>query len=218
MNYIKTTVKLLTITASILLTSCSLIYEHYGESCNSHAYLNRGLEDFIKSRYHYNSPVRMAIIPFSVAANISSQDMNLPGLGNEMAWKVHAKMLEGGQVPIVEVFNRQGWPRKKEEFFAGNFGAIDIAREAGYDLVMVGYIEPQSEINELNAYVKILDAESGITVYYGNILTTSRRRDMDAWEDTLLISDKIPSKTYLHETKEKLAVCIADATMSEPEI
>src|SRR4051812_36516187 len=137
MNFIKTNVKILTALAGFCLCSCSFLYNRYAESCNSHAYLQRGLYAYINSRYHYNSPVRMAIIPFSVPANISADNSERPGLGNELAWKIHAQLLATGQIPIVEVLNRQDWPNKKEEFFTGNFGAIAMAREAGYDLLMV---------------------------------------------------------------------------------
>lgn len=217
MKIIKTTVKLLTLSAIFLLSSCFLIHERYGEHCNSHAYVNRGLTDFIKSRFNYNSPVRLAIVPFSTAANLTAQYTERPGFGNEIAWKLHAYLLESGDVPIVEVFNRQDWPLKKEEFFTGNFGGLAMAREAGYDLVLVGYVEQQRNIRQIDAFVKLMDVESGVTVYYGKISSNTIREHFQDFEDTMLISDKRPSDLFLAEIKEKLPSCISEAILSDEE-
>jgi hypothetical protein len=217
MKYLKTTVKFLTLFASFTLASCSLIYERYAESCKTHAYINQELQQFITSRFHYNSPVRMAIIPFSVAANLTAKDSERPGLGNEIAWQVQAQLLESKAVPIVEVFNRQDWPYKKEEFFTGNFGGIDMAREAGYDLIMIGYVEPQNSIYEITSFVKILDAESGVTVYYGKVLAETTRPKMDDVADTLLMGDKVPALTFAHELEEKISTCIGEAVLADSE-
>lgn len=216
MNFIKNSVKLLTLTVSFSLCSCSFLYERYSESCNSRAYLQRGLTDYISSRFHYNSPVRLAVIPFSSPANLSAIDTERPGLGNEIAWKIHAGLLESGQIPIVEVFNRQDWPNKKEEFFTGNFDGIDMARAAGYDLLLVGQIEPQKSLDELASNVKLIDADSGVTVYYGRISSQTNRRSMQDIEDKFWISKKIPSMTYTEKLVNKLSQCVVEAVIQDP--
>lgn len=217
MNSIKSKVKILTVLAGISLCSCSFVYDRYGESCKSHAYLHRGLHEFINSRFHYNSQVRMAVIPFSVPANLSAIDSERPGLGNQIAWQVHGHLLKSGEVPIVEVFNRQDWPYKKEEFFTGNFGGISMAREAGYDLLLVGSIEPSRDRDEMISHVKILEVESGITVYYGKISTSTLRRNMHELGSKLWLNDEVPSLMYTDELTQSLARCIIKAVLADPD-
>lgn len=211
-------VKLLTLCAIITFCRCSYIKNNYGEHCNSHAYLQRMLNQHISSRFHRNAPVRMAVIPFTVPANLSAIDSERAGLGNKLAWQLHAALLSTGEIPIVEVFNREDWPGKREEFFTGNFGALSIAREAAYDLVLVGMLEQQKNLDQITAYTKIMDVDSGITVWYGKTTVTSIRRDLDNWYDTFWLDDKDPAQFYSESTLNKISTCIAQAVINEEEL
>lgn len=154
-----------------------------GVDCKSHAYVRQGLREFITQRFHSTAPVRMAIIPLSVPANLSSFHPERPGLGNELAWMIHAHLLRTGAVPIVEVLNRHDWPGKKDEFFSGNFGAIQTAREAGYDLVFVGYLDDLKSLEKLSLHSKIIEVDSGITVWYGQ---TAAALEKKSWGEATL--------------------------------
>ncbi|MCO6432304.1 MAG: hypothetical protein J5J00_15730 [Deltaproteobacteria bacterium] len=208
----------LTLAATLLTTGCSYVRSRYGEQCNSRAYLNSSLADFINSRFHSNSQVRMAVIPFSTEANLSPRGSEFPGLGDQLAWKVHAELLQAEAMPIIEVFNRQDWPGKKEEFFTGNFGALSMAREAGYDLVLVGLVERQKGIQSMSAFTKVMDVDSGITVWYGKTTASSNQRTMDRVEDFFWLKDRDPSELYLDELIGKTAKCIVKAATAEPEV
>lgn len=208
-------VKLLTLVAILMLNACSFIYGRYGETCNSRAYVHRPLPEYISQRFFKNAQVRMAIIPFSVPANLAAISDEQPGLGNELAWKVHAKLLESKEVPIVEVFNRQDWPRKKEEFFTGNFGALSMAQEAGYDLVMVGNVEQQKQLDTMIVHAKVIDVEAGITLWYGKVEAHTRRPNMESWADTFWLDDKIPSKLYSGSLIDEASRCIASVVTSD---
>jgi len=159
----------------------------------------------------------MAIIPFSVPANLSAMNAEQTGLGNDLAWQIHALLLDSGEVPIVEVLNRQDWPAKKEEFFTGNFGALSMAREAGYDLVMVGLVEKQNSLSTLSAYSKILDVDSGVTVWYGKTTAFTRRRDFDNLSWNFRMSNEDPSLFYTGTLIHKTSQCIASAVISDEE-
>lgn len=197
------------LTLAVGLTRCTYIQRHYVDPCNSRAYVGNDLAMYLNKRYHSNAPVRVGIIPYSVPANLSpSGGPDLPSFGSTLAWKLHQELISSGDIPVVEVFNRQDWPGKKEEFFTGNFGAISLGREAGYDLVMVGYVEPVRSIDSLSSYTKLIDVESGVTVYYGKNTATTYRPEMAGTLDSLWLKSKDPSESYLGNMTESLARCI----------
>jgi hypothetical protein len=210
------TVNLLTLALASLLSGCSLIWnEHYSTPCNSHAYTRLIVTDYISTRYHSNAPVRTAVIPFSVPANLSAYDAERPGLGNELAWKVQAELLHSGGLPIVEVLNRQDWPGKKEEFFTGNFGAIAQAREAGYDLLLVGYLESIRSADSLAVYTKLIESESGMTIWYGRTEISTIEPDEQRLRSFFRVEDRRPSALYLAPMVDRLSQCLAQAITSE---
>ncbi len=200
---------------SILGSGCSLINDRYGETCKTRAYTRTILSDYVSTRFVSGSPVRMAIIPFSSPANISMNSIERPGVGNELAWNVHARMLGTDTVPIVEMLNRQDWPGKKEEFFTGNFRAIEYARAAGYDLVMVGAVDEMRSLDSVSAYTKVIDTEAGITVWYGKTDVNTRRDDLNEFTSTIGLTKKRPDLLYTDDLYNKLAKCIVKAVTSE---
>lgn len=205
-------VKFLTCAVAFLLTTgCSYIHSRLGETCKSHAHLQMVLEDYLSRRFNSHSPVRLAVIPYSTPANLSAQDVENQGMGNDLAWQVHAKLLSTGLVPIVEVFNRPDWPRKKEEFFTGNFGAIDMARQAGYDLVLVGNIEPLNSLESLTARSKLIEVESGVTVWYGTTTANTIRDDMNSLASRIWLDTRRPDLVHSDPLTHKLARCIVEA-------
>lgn len=157
----------LTLPLMLSLSGCVYIRRLYTEPCKNRAYVQLIVEDYLSRRFHSKAPVRVAVVPFSVPANFASMSDERPGLGNELAWQLHAKLLESGRLPVVEVFNRPDWPRKKAEFFTGNFGALSFAEQAGYDLVLVGLLEELRDTTHMSAHAKLIEVESGITVWYG---------------------------------------------------
>lgn len=202
-------VTILTLAVALLSTSCSYIEQRTLDQCKNHAYVETVLEDYITTRYHSNAPVRMAIIPFTVPANLTGDAYRYAGLGNELAYRLHADFLNKGIVPIVEVLDRQDWPRKKDEFYTGNFGAIAQAREAGYDLVLVGVIEEFNGIYQAVSSTKIIEVESGTTLWYGKTIATTERRDFMRGLDYVGIQDRKPANDFSDELIEKLIRCIS---------
>lgn len=215
---LRITLLVVTLTATSSLSSCAFINRHYGESCNSHAYVRTVLSDYISNRFHRDSPVRLAVIPFSVPANISSVNSERQGLGNELAWKTQAYLLGREATPIVEVLNREDWPGKKDEFRTGNFGAIALAREAGYDLVLVGYLDSMRSLEEATLHTKLIEVESGITVWYGTTRAVTYRRDANEAVDFFGIQDRRPDMIATSALADKLAKCVAEEITKEEEL
>lgn len=208
-------VKILTHIALPLLAGCAYVDRHFQESCKSRAYLQTELDGYLKARFPSKAPVRIGVIPFSAPANISLYDNEYPGIGNEMAWRIHAELLRSGRIPIVEVLNRQDWPRKKEEFFTGNFGGIAMAREAGYDLLLIGHIEPMRSIDSISAYSRVIEAESGTSIWYGKTSVSTARKDLEEMKASLGLTDRRPDLLYTNEMVDKLAHCIVREVLKD---
>lgn len=168
--------RVILLTLLLVLSSGCSYFDSYFEreprlpdECKSRAYLRVPLEDFLTRRYLSKSPVRLAIVPYSTPANLSAFNTEQPGLGNRIAWQLQAELARSGIIPIVEVLDRQDWPRKKEEFFTGNFGALSRARAAGYDLVLIGYMERMQGLDAISVYSKLIETTSNVTLYYGQV-------------------------------------------------
>ena len=80
------------LTLCIFLGGCSYIDRRYAEPCKSRAFIKTDIEQFITSRFSSKAPVRLAIIPFSAPANLSGEDSETPGIGNELAWRLHQEL------------------------------------------------------------------------------------------------------------------------------
>jgi hypothetical protein len=140
----------------------------------------------------------------------------LPGLGNELAWAVQRELLSTEIFPVVELLNRQDWPGKKEEFFTGNFGAISYARDAGYDLVLVGYFEPQERLDTWTIHTKLIEIDSGITLWYGTSRVSTSRKDMEEVSSTLGLTNRRPDLLYTNALLSEAAACIARDMFKDP--
>jgi hypothetical protein len=116
------------------------------------------------------------------------------------------------------VLNRQDWPRKKEEFFTGNFGALSAARAAGYDLVLVGNVEPITRVDEYIVHSKVLDVESGITLWYGTSRVVTDRPDLLAVSSSLGLTDERPDFVHTDPLIKKAGECVAYDITHDPEI
>jgi hypothetical protein len=204
------------LTLSSGLCGCLLLERRYGETCNTRAYAWTDIEGFINQRFTPHSPVRMAIIPFVTPANLAQRDNELPGLGNQLAWSVQRELLSTEVFPVVELLNRQDWPGKKEEFFTGNFGAISYSRDAGYDLVLIGYLEPQSRLDTWTIHTKLIEVDSGITLWYGTSQVSTMRKDMLEVSSTLGLTNRRPDLLYTDALLGEAAACIARDMLKDP--
>jgi hypothetical protein len=169
-------------------------------------------------RFTPKSPVRTGVIPFVVPANLSARSDQQPGLGNELAWATHRKLLETGVFPVIEVLNRQDWPRKNEEFFSGNFGALAFARDAGYDLIVVGYLDPLVRLDTWTVHTKIIEVASGITLWYGTSTVDTVRADMLETSSSIGMTDRRFDMLYTKELVDTVTSCIAYDMTHDPEV
>ncbi len=210
--------------AALALVSCANLRPKsaataasYDTDCKNHAYVRLVLRDYISTRFHSQAPVRMAILPFSAPANVSAYNTERPGLGNELAWSLRSELVRTEASTIVEVLNRYDWPGKKDEFFLGNHDAINVAREAGYDLVLIGFLESMKSLDEAILHTKIIDVASGITVWNGR---SRVERSESFWYRTnewLDVDRRVPSANTMQPLFDSLVRCsVRGITSEEP--
>ena len=121
----------------------------------------------------------------------------------------HQELLATGEIPVAEVLDRRDWPGKSEEFSSGNFGAIQSSRDAGYDLVLVGMLEPIRSNNVLSVVSKVIETESGITVWYGQTEVYSNMPDIARSAGYINLTTFQPGKVYTTDMANKMAQCLA---------
>jgi len=194
------------------------LQRQFGEQCNTRAHIRTDVEGFITTRYGSGTTARLGVIPFAAPANLSARDLELPGLGNTLAWAVQRELLASESFPIVELLNRQDWPGKKEEFFTGNFGALQFAHDAGYDLVLVGLLEPQTRTDTFVIHTKIIEVASGITLWYGTSTVATNRSDMLEVSSTLGMTKRRPDQYSIEPLVDRAGVCIAFDILNDPDI
>ncbi len=188
------------------------------DGCKMRTYSNLGLPDYIKARFNYRQPIRIAIIPFEVPANFapnfgSTGQENL-NFGRELARKFQLELRRSGELAIVEVFNRDRWPGKREEFFTGNYNAIRIAKDAGYHMVMVGFLEQPKNDEDLNLHTKIIDTTNGVTVWDAKTMAFSRNRSIEKGLSQVFIGHERPEQFYFPERTERMVVCTVDKILT----
>jgi hypothetical protein len=157
------------------------------------------------------------VIPFDVPANLSYRAGQTLGLGNQLAWGVHRHLLASEVFPIIEVLNREDWPRKKEEFFTGNFGALQFARDASYDVVIVGHLEPIVRLDTWEVHTKVIEVESGTTLWYGTSRITTNRADMLEASSFVGLTDRRPDIYWNDRLLNDVTQCIAQEMVADPE-
>jgi TolB-like protein len=197
----------------LFLNSCSILQSRYGVQCKSHAHINNDPEEYLADRFDKNAQVRLGIFPFKTQENITSSNASRQGWGKELAMKLQGKLLEFGTFPIIEVVNRDTWENYREEFSSGNYRALSMARELGYDLLLVGDAKVLHYPNKVAADVKLIETESGITVWYGNIEADNYRKDLRAAGTAFGLFQRDPSINDMPHLSEKLAKCTAGALM-----
>lgn len=203
------------VTFLTLLTACSAHKTTISNDCNSRAYIKTDIAAYLSSRFDSKAPVRLAIVPFGVPANLSGWGAESRGLGFQIGMALQGKMLETELAPISELFERR-LANQKLEFFKGNHEVIDVARQANFDLVLVGLMDELRSNNTISAYSKLIDTSSGITLWYGR--TTSRVSET-GHEFNLRKLNVFDRVDYTHDwgrMVEELTSCIAhDMTFEE---
>lgn len=190
------------------VNSCSLTKLPFKtEHCKCHTYINVGLEDYLSERFSSGSLARLGIIPFDVQESFAPPGNDSVHFGRGLAKKFTFELKDAGIIPVVELFNRDRWPGKREEFFTGNYQAIATARAAGYDFVMLGYLEEIKNDTNLTLYSKIIDTQNNITVWDAKTEVDSKAREYRDDLSSFGIGKKRPDLFDFSEKTAQLVSC-----------
>ena len=184
--------------------------------CNIQAHIDQRFVDYLSHRFQKGSTPRIAIIPFDVPANFSP--VNNPELrfGFKLAEIFQRKILAKGEKLIVELFNRDEWPGKSLDFSTGNYTAIKQARDAGYDLVLVGKFENIVDSQVLSIQSKIIETESTNTIWFGTSQSFSKEAQTKGFLN-FLSRGVYPLREdvfHISERTEALVSCTVDRVFS----
>jgi hypothetical protein len=147
---------------------------------------------------------------------------NLPGSSHtnaaqELARRLQTALLATGELGIVEVFDREVWQRKRDEFFRGNYGGLEQARLAGYDYLIVGMLEPIVDDETLWFQTKVIDLSNNITLWSGRTEVSSNAR---AWDKRMMRVKGFNYRGDLFEFRERFELysrCTADRLVGRGE-
>ncbi len=179
-------------------------------------YLNVGMTDYLNKHYA-GQPTRMAIFPFDVPEKFVLSRQQDRNFGVELAELFQRELLRSGELHIVELFDRDNWPGKRSDFFSGNYEALDMARNAGYDLVLVGRMEDIVNDEDITVVTKIIDTSNGVTLWSSKTVSYSKARPLnDTFADLSYGGVKRrPELFHFPERTERVAVCTVERIFHE---
>lgn len=202
--------------SAVLLSSCSLIKSPLDwQRCKRHTYINLVLTDYLKQRFHSQQMARMAIVPFDVPETFAPAFNDSRNYGRELARNFQAEMNKVGEVSIVELFDRDRWPGKRDDFFKGNYEAVEIARAAGYDFVLIGYLENIKNDSTLELDTKIIDTQNQVTVWSAKTEVESNARGLREDLSQVHLTKKQPELFDFPERTRELVRCTVDGIIEE---
>ena len=210
----------LTAALVLFLTGCSLTgIPGKKEECKIRTYVDVGLLDYISSRYHSGQAPRIAIIPFEVPETFAPAGKPSINYGRELAHLFHQELLRGNELSVVEIFDRNNWPGKKAEFFTGDYTALQLARNAGYDFLILGYMEEINNESDITILTRAIDLSNNVTVWYARSTVSSNervlRRTYSYWSFGFLMKDQ-PELFAFPERSQLLIRCTVNRLLTPP--
>lgn len=183
--------------------------------CKVQAHIDQNFADYLKARYPSKQLVRAGIYPFEVPGTffLAGGDQT-KNFGLKLAEYFQRKFVEHQSPAIVEIFNRDRWPGKREEFFAGNYEALNMARNAGYDLVIVGFMEDPKDDQTFVIHSKVIDTSNNMTIWYGTATVVAHGREYQKNLARFHLASERPDLFYVQERADMAAQCSVDAIMA----
>lgn len=177
--------------------------------CKTRAQVNSSLLSFIKARFKPEIPVRIAVLPFEVQESFSSPANNAADYGQTLATQLQSELMASGELQIVEFLDRR-WSGKRDDFARGNYQAIENARQAGYDFVIVGQLEPMAGESSIVVEARVIDVANGITLYRGETVAYSDEREANRFFAKTPFVRERPDYFYYPERTRLVAHCIVE--------
>lgn len=180
------------------------------EGCKIRTIVNQDLSGYLSTRYHYNQPVRLAVIPFDVPESFARPGDDTHHFGRRLAKNFQEELLQRGLPNIVELFNRENWPGKRDDFFSGNYQSIEYARNAGYDLVLLGHMQDIRDDDQMVVYTKVIDVANSVSIWSAKTTVFSRQRGINRELDMVVKGVRQPELFPFTEQASELARCTVE--------
>ncbi|MGI6680965.1 MAG: hypothetical protein ACOX3T_05760 [Bdellovibrionota bacterium] len=165
-------------------SACSIAsITSYTNQCKNHANIKINVKRYVNSQYSRRKFLRLGIFPFSVPANFSSYSVDRADYGTLLAQELQPTLLSLDVFSTAELLDYNDWSNKKQEFFSNNIKAIEIGKNLGLDFIVVGAMSPNNFVDKMTVYSKIIDVNTGITIFYG---------------ETTGINEKFENKNFLN--------------------
>lgn len=213
-------------TLSVVVAGCSNIHTFpfslsslplRGETCKIDTYLNAGLRHYISSQYRSKKDFRAVILPFETQEQFAYHGPESDRVGWMLARKIQTQILGTGAIPIVEFYQYGNWPGKKNDFFNGNYIAQEFARNAGYDLLIVGYLEPIVHKDQLVLHTKAIDPATSVTLWNARATVSSYMQGINDSLARARLDTQQREMFYFPEKFEELTQCTTRSLTSEEE-
>jgi len=155
------------------------------------------------------------ILPFVVPENFAQPGADVPNVGRELAVEFAAQFRGAGAIPVVEMYNVDRWPGRREDFATGNYQALQLARNAGFDFLVVGYLEDLKGDDFFNIQVKLIDVSNNITLHHSLLRAYSRDRLWSREFGRSWFVQEHPNNYSFPEIIDESARCGVEAMMSD---
>lgn len=168
---------LVLLSAAFMISCSPIIYQAPKSSCSIRSYTDVGFLGYLSRQKDNGNPIRLAVMPFEVPQNfVLTYKRNRGNIGNSLARDIQMELKRSGVIDVVEYFDNPSWPGKRAEFSKGNFDSLKNARQAGYNLVLVGYLEEITNESDLNLQLKIIDTANFVTIWHVRTTASSKAR------------------------------------------
>lgn len=201
---------ILLIISCACFSSCSITkFPVSAEECKIWTYINEVVPDYISRRYPSGQHIRVAVVPFDVPESFALWGNESKHFGRELAASFQSEMIRLAEGQIVEVLNVDRWPGKRAEFLTGNYNAIDMARSAGFDFVLLGYMQDITNESDIVVQTKFVDVSNNITVWHAQTTVKSNQRlwRRNLAKGTFGIVEDHPELFAFQERKDLLVKC-----------
>jgi hypothetical protein len=204
--------------AALVLGGCSVHrWDPRGSRCNSRAYINAGVQDYLSSRGSSPHLLRAAFPPidvperFAFAGRESGSD-----LGRHLGAEFQRQFQRTGLLDIAELQDERSWSGRREDFDSGNYEKIERARRAGYDLLMLGALRGMRNAEDLVLSTKVIDVKNDVTVWSGDTVFSSPRRAGERTAIWFGFADERRDLFYLNDRLDSLVSCAVDQMLRDP--
>lgn len=201
----------------LLISAHSCRLHHFPfetEGCNIRTYIDVGFDNYLSQQNRTKKILRMAVVPFDVPETFAPVGRENINYGIELAKRFQQQLL--GKTPglIVELFDRERWPGKREDFLKGNYQAIELARNAAYDLVAVGYMEEITNSSDLVILTKIIDVTNSVTLWDARTVVYTTQRTLRSNLSRVGAVEDQPDLFAFPERTQKFAQCTVERLLS----